>query len=525
MDPIDREVLVLRHFEQLSNAEAAQVLGLSKTAASQRYVRRLQRLKQVLAGSPGCVERLNGPGRASRSAHRDATPDSGPRPGRALPRSSSAPPARRAADVEEYAGRHPELAGRSATLFPALVMMERLEPGRATTTGSVRPARPGRARPVRGRLGDYRILREIGRGRDGLVYEAEQESLGRRVALKVLPAGPGRRRAVHRVPARGPGGGAAAPHQHRAGLRRRRARGRPLLRHAVHPGPGPRRGDRRASPAPSRRPRPTAGSAPRAGGPRREPRRSARRPADAGRVAGTPTASGEADHRTAAGRPTRRRPRGGRRRPTVAPSATPVRPGASRARRPGRRPQLLRERGPDRRPGGRGAGLRPQQGILHRDIKPSNLLLDARATPGSPTSAWPRPRRRRPDPHRRPRRHAPLHGPRAVRRPGRPARDVYGLGLTLYEMLALRPAFERAGPPGLIRAGRSTSRRRRRDGSTRRSRATWRRSCSRRSPGSRPDRYAIGRRAGRRPAAVPRRPADPGAALAALRTALAVGAA
>ena len=45
MDPLDREVLALRHFEQLSNAEAAQVLGLDKSAASKRYVRALQRLK------------------------------------------------------------------------------------------------------------------------------------------------------------------------------------------------------------------------------------------------------------------------------------------------------------------------------------------------------------------------------------------------------------------------------------------------------------------------------------------------
>jgi RNA polymerase sigma-70 factor, ECF subfamily len=53
MDPLDREVLALRHFEELSNAEAAAVLGLSKTAASNRYVRALKRLKEVLAARPG----------------------------------------------------------------------------------------------------------------------------------------------------------------------------------------------------------------------------------------------------------------------------------------------------------------------------------------------------------------------------------------------------------------------------------------------------------------------------------------
>ena len=49
MDPIDREVLVLRHFEELSNNETAEVLGITKTAASNRYVRALVRLKQIMA--------------------------------------------------------------------------------------------------------------------------------------------------------------------------------------------------------------------------------------------------------------------------------------------------------------------------------------------------------------------------------------------------------------------------------------------------------------------------------------------
>ena len=49
LDPIDREILALRHFEQLSNGEAAQVLGLDKSAASKRYARALIRLKDILA--------------------------------------------------------------------------------------------------------------------------------------------------------------------------------------------------------------------------------------------------------------------------------------------------------------------------------------------------------------------------------------------------------------------------------------------------------------------------------------------
>jgi RNA polymerase sigma-70 factor (ECF subfamily) len=58
MDPIDREVLALRHFEHLSNDEAAQVLGLTKSAASNRYIRALKRLKEILSSMPGLREQL-----------------------------------------------------------------------------------------------------------------------------------------------------------------------------------------------------------------------------------------------------------------------------------------------------------------------------------------------------------------------------------------------------------------------------------------------------------------------------------
>jgi RNA polymerase sigma-70 factor (ECF subfamily) len=48
MEPLDREVLALRHFEQLTNAETAEVLGIKVTAACNRYVRALERLRLIL---------------------------------------------------------------------------------------------------------------------------------------------------------------------------------------------------------------------------------------------------------------------------------------------------------------------------------------------------------------------------------------------------------------------------------------------------------------------------------------------
>ena len=80
--------------------------------------------------------------------------------------------------VSEYADRYPSLAEKILELFPALVEIEGLKPGTGGPTGSV-VAGGGRAPGVvlPERLGDYRILREIGSGGMGVVYEAERESL------------------------------------------------------------------------------------------------------------------------------------------------------------------------------------------------------------------------------------------------------------------------------------------------------------------------------------------------------------
>ena len=56
MDAIDREVLALKHFEQLSTSEIAKVLGLSKAGAGSRYLRAIKRLRGILSTVPGFRE-------------------------------------------------------------------------------------------------------------------------------------------------------------------------------------------------------------------------------------------------------------------------------------------------------------------------------------------------------------------------------------------------------------------------------------------------------------------------------------
>ncbi len=87
------------------------------------------------------------------------------------------------ATTEEYASKYPDLAEEIRELFPTVLELEQLKVHKVFSSGGV-AASTGPV-PLT-QLGDFRIIREVGRGGMGVVYEAEQESLHRRVALKVL---------------------------------------------------------------------------------------------------------------------------------------------------------------------------------------------------------------------------------------------------------------------------------------------------------------------------------------------------
>src|SRR5262249_32294285 len=90
--------------------------------------------------------------------------------------------------VSEFLARAPERAGELEELLSALLLVEDLKVHADATSTAGGAGLPG-GRPVLERLDDFRILRELGRGGMGIVYEAEQESLHRHVAITVLTPG------------------------------------------------------------------------------------------------------------------------------------------------------------------------------------------------------------------------------------------------------------------------------------------------------------------------------------------------
>ena len=463
LDPIDREILTLRHFEELSNDETAQILGISKTAASNRYVRALKRLKDALAGStgsPGPLMPWSSPRCGEHRGMSDNDPTSGTDRNPIEMLAEDFVQRQRRGErpaLSEYTSKYPELAEAIVDLFPALVVLERVKPANDERTVSDGLAAGLSSRPRQPRPGPAGRFPDPPRDRPG----RHGGRLRGRAGVARPPCrsqDPRRRRPAHRhpdsaVPARGPLGGPAAPPQHRAGPWRGRARGGALLRHAVHSG----------ATAWTRSSMICGGSAGRS------------RPVgvvlgwgtDGWRTAG-PTGSMALAHSLVTGTFARCSPgRGGLATPRPAPPPPCPVPdtGADAGHRPARRaPSQPAGPGPDSdsidasalslaietqfyRSAAR-VGLQVadaltyahQQGVLHRDIKPSNLLLDV----GRPRLGH----RLRPGQARGsdgPTRTGDIVGTVRYMAPERfdgwsdRRSDVYSLGATLYELLTLRP--------------------------------------------------------------------------------------
>ncbi len=342
--------------------------------------------------------------------------------------------------LAEYAQKHPDLADEIRQLFPALVLMEQFGPPVKPSEGRESEAPTDAAVPRQ--LGDYRILREVGRGGMGIVYEAEQESLGRHVALKVLPfhsmmdatylkrfrreaRAAARLHHTNIVPVFSVGEHQGV-HYYAMQFIQGQSLDEVLAELKRMRGESPRGAARSGSIADM-----LLAHHPYAAAPAVEP--SARACAEAGAPAADPHC----------------RHQGSRDRDDASSGSVVSESGLST--RKSSRAQYFRSVARIGAQASDALAYAHTQGILHRDIKPSNLLLDTRGTVwvsdfglakgeecDSVTET------------------GDIVGTLRYMAPERlkgwadPRSDIYSLGLTLYELLTLRPAFEAADKAQLV---------------------------------------------------------------------------
>lgn len=364
--------------------------------------------------------------------------------------------------LQEYVDRYPELADDIRELLPALAEVEQVKAEFRPSPENV----PATAPPLQ-QIGDFRIIREVGRGGMGVVYEAEQVSLARRVALKLLPQkmlldGKAKQRfereakaaaKLHHtniVPVFGVGEHEELPYfvmQFIQGLglddvldELKRMQGNDATASAALP-------ERRISPA---RKEVTAADVARSlvtGD-----FQTVDLVADASPHPGLVVARPEAEEKKSQGT---RRPSD----PPTLSSSSVILPGQRGAAGPAQ-PRTFTYWQSVARIGiqvAEALDYAHKQGILHRDIKPSNLLLDAHGTVWVTDFGL-----AKVDDQQNLTDAGDILGtlrympPEAFEGKTDARSEVYALGLTLYELLAFRPAFDETERPKLIRQVTST---------------------------------------------------------------------